>query len=72
MLDAAFDFLEDAFGESQEMVVFVSDLNTNYYSVWYLKDHICGKYNKYNKGLLLGERRQAILKEMEQISPDGI
>ena len=30
-LDHAFDFMEDAFGDSQEMVAFVTELNTSYY-----------------------------------------
>lgn len=66
MLDCAFDFMEDAFGESQEMIVFVTELNTGYYSIQFLKDHVCGKYNKYNKGLLFGERRKELLEKLEQ------
>lgn len=37
-LDNAFDFMEEAFGQSQEMVVFVTELNVNYYSVWFIKE----------------------------------
>lgn len=66
-LDHAFDFLEDAFGDSQEMVAFVTELNTNYYSVQYLKENDCDKYYKYNKRLLFDERREKILEKMEQL-----
>lgn len=66
MLDAGFDFMEDAFGESQEMVVFVTELNTNFYSIQYLKENVCGKYQKYNKGLLFDSRREEILEQMEE------
>ena len=69
-LDAAFDFLEDAFGESQEMVVFVTELNTNFYSIWFLRENGCDKYYKYNKGLLLDERQEEILREMEEIEQE--
>ena len=32
MLEHAFDFMEAAFGDSQEMVMFVTELNSRYYS----------------------------------------
>ena len=32
-----FDFMEIAFGNSQEMTVFVTELNTNFYSVQFLQ-----------------------------------
>ena len=66
-LDNVFFFLEKVFGESQEMVVFVTELNTNFYSVQFLKENDCGMYYKYNKSLLFNERQQDILKEMEEI-----
>lgn len=67
-LDHAFDFMEDAFGDSQEMVCFVTELNTNYYSIQYLKENDCDKYFKYNKGLLFDERRKKILEELKEMS----
>ena len=39
VLDHAFRFLEDAFGESQEMAAFVTELNADYYSVWFIKEN---------------------------------
>ena len=60
--------MEDAFGDSQEMVCFVTELNTNYYSIQYLKENDCDKYFKYNKGLLFDERREKILEELEEMS----
>lgn len=38
MLQHVFAFLEAAFGESQEMVAFITELNANYYSVWFIKE----------------------------------
>ena len=70
-LNHAFDFLEDAFGESQEMVVFVTELNTNFYSVQFLKENDCGKYFKYNKGLLFDERHQDILDRMDTVEKEA-
>ena len=53
MLQHVFAFLEAAFGESQEMVAFITELNANYYSVWFIKENGSDAYYRYNKGLLL-------------------
>ena len=66
-LDNAFDFMEEAFGQSQEMVVFVTELNVNYYSVWFIKENGCDKYYQYNKGLLFDEQQEQILAEMNEL-----
>lgn len=65
-LDNAFYFMEDAFGDSQEMVSFVTELNTNYYSVQYLKENDCDMYYKYNKRLLVDEQREKLLERMDE------
>ena len=66
-LDNAFDFMEETFGQSQEMVVFVTELNVNYYSVWFIKENGCDKYYQYNKGLLFDEQQEQILAEMNEL-----
>ena len=66
-LDNAFDFMEEAFGQSQEMVVFVTELNVNYYSVWFIKENGCDKYYQYNKGLLFDEQQEQILSELDEL-----
>ena len=48
-LEHGFDFVEAAFGSSQEMVSFVTELNTGYYSIWFLRENDCDRYYKYNK-----------------------
>ena len=52
-LENTFRFLEDAFGESQEMAAFLAELNTNGDSIRFLRDNDCPYFYKYNKGLLL-------------------
>lgn len=66
-LECAFDFCETAFGESQEMVVFVTELTVNQYSAWFIGENGCDRYYKYNKGLLFHERQQSILKDMDAV-----
>lgn len=69
-LDHAFDFMEQAFGDSQEMVVFVTELNTNYYSIQFIKENGCDKYYRYNKGLIFGENRKKLLEEMDALETE--
>ncbi len=70
VLEHVFDFMEEAFGDSQEMVVFVTELNTNYYSVQFLKDNDCERYYRYNKKLLFGEQQEEILKELDEVEQE--
>ena len=65
-LENVFLFLEEAFGESQEMVAFMTELNANYYSIWFIQENGCDLYYRYNKGLLFEDRRQDILRQMDE------
>ncbi len=66
MLEYAFDFLEAAFGQGQELVLFVTELTAGFYSTWYIRENGCDRYYKYNKGLLFAEREQAIINRIEE------
>lgn len=66
----AFDFLELAFGDSQEMVIFITELNTNPYSIQFISENGCDSYYKYNKKLLFEEEQRNILKELDDIEND--
>lgn len=66
-LEHAFSFMETAFGDSQEMVAFVTELNTNYYSIQYLKENDCDKYYQYNKRLLFDEQQETILSQLDEV-----
>lgn len=68
MLGHVFLFMEEAFGQSQEMVVFITELNVNFYSVQFIKENGCDKYDQYNQGLLFQERRSEILAQMDEVS----
>ena len=54
-LEAAFDFMEDAFGESQEMVVFVTELTVSPDAHTFIAENGCERYFRYNKELLLDQ-----------------
>ena len=59
-LEHAFNFMEASFGNGQEMVIFVTELNTSAASVWFLEQYECERYYRYNKELLFDEQEQAI------------
>ena len=59
--------MEEAFGQSQDKVVFVTELNVNYYSVWFILEYGCVKYYLYNKGLLFDELQAEIMAEMDEL-----
>ena len=54
MLQNVFDFMEAAFGDSQEMVAFITELNANYYSLWFIRENGSDQYYRHNKGLSRG------------------
>ncbi|MCD8224327.1 MAG: AAA family ATPase [Clostridiales bacterium] len=60
MLEHAFDFMEGAFGNGQEMVLFVTELNTGFYSVRFLQTYECARYYEYNRNLLFSEEEREI------------
>lgn len=55
-LDHAFRFVEDAFGEGQEMLLLVTDLSVNRYGMAFINDHGCERYFAHNENLLFYER----------------
>lgn len=68
MLEHAFDFMAVTFGESQEMVVFVTELTVNFYSSKFIMENGSEPYERYNRSLLLGEKRREILSEIDSLS----
>lgn len=66
-LEHVLDFMESAFGESQEMVIFITELNANQYSVQYLQRYQCERYYFWNKQLLLEERHKIIQKKLQEL-----
>lgn len=67
MLEYAFDFMEGTFGDSQEMVIFITELNTSYYAVRFLEENECERYFQYNKRLLFEDREADILKKLDRL-----
>ena len=66
-LQNVFDFMEAAFGDSQEMVAFITELNANFYSIWFIRENGSDQYYRHNKGLLFDDRQKLILGQMEEL-----
>ncbi|MDD5804572.1 MAG: AAA family ATPase [Clostridia bacterium] len=66
-LEYAFDFMESAFAGGQELVVFITELNTSNPAVSFLQEYSCERYYRYNKDLLFRENTRAILERIRQL-----
>ena len=58
--------MEEAFGEGQEMVIFVTELPLDPRLSGFISIYGCDKYFRYNKRLLIGSRRAEILSELNR------
>lgn len=66
-LNNAFAFLVKVYGESQELVIFLTELSAGYYSLRFISE--CGNeaFYKYNKLLLLKEKRSRLTEEAMEL-----
>lgn len=66
-LNNAFAFLVKVYGESQELVIFLTELSAGYYSLRFISE--CGNeaFYKYNKLLLLKENRSRLTEEAMEL-----
>lgn len=61
----AFVFLETAFGEGQEILLFVTELTENFWTSQYIAGFGCERYFAHNKELLFYERQKEIVRKIE-------
>ena len=67
VLEHVFDFLEAAFEPGQEMVWFITELNSGFYSVQFLQEYAGERYQRYNRELLFDQGRQKILERIQAL-----
>lgn len=65
-LEYAFDFMEQAFGNGEEMVVFVTELTVAKAAAEFLAEYECQRYCLYSRELLVGTRKRELLSELEK------
>ena len=66
-MDNAFHFVEDVFGDGQEMLILVTELTQNYYSSKFIGNFGCEEYFKHNQSLLFYERDKEIMDEIAEL-----
>ncbi len=62
--DNAFRFLEETFGQSQELVIFVTEVTAGYDTSWFVENFGCDAYFRHNKELLFDDTRHRIREEI--------
>jgi len=66
LLENAFDFMETAFRESSEMVLFVTELSAGFYSLRFIQDNGCARFYKYNIDLSNMSSRNTLINEINE------
>ncbi len=64
-LSNAFCFLDEVFGDGQELLVFVTELTINHFAAHFISRYGCKEYFEHNKELLFYERQKEIIEEIE-------
>ena len=66
-LEHAFDFMEQAFENGEEMVVFVTELTLSPEAAMFLAEHTCERYMTYNEQLLIRKTEKRTLIRTESL-----
>ncbi len=67
VLENAFDFMLNAFGEGQELVMFVTELSLNYHAIRFINEQGCARYSFYMSKYLSGDRQRELMEEIESV-----
>lgn len=67
LFDCAFRYLEEALGESQELVIFVTEITAGYETSWYVESFGCDAYYRHNRDLLFDQTRSRIRREIAEL-----
>lgn len=63
-IENAFEFMESAFKDGQEMTIFVTNLTMSAEMALYLSSHTIDVYEKYKQVLLIGTQKARLLDEL--------
>lgn len=66
LLEHAFDFMEEAFGASPEMVFFETELAAGTDSLYFIEENGCDRFYQYNQNLNTLNRRKELLHALEE------
>ena len=66
-LENAFTFLNSVYGESQEIVMFLTELTRGHFAMRFVEQYGSDSFYKYNKLLLLRDRKKVLQDEIMQL-----
>ena len=66
----AFAFLDAAMPDSQELVLFATELTANFFTSWFIQNFGCDAYYAHNQKLLFDDAHQRLLGEIRQAEQD--
>lgn len=69
-LHALFGFIQEAFGEGNEMLILVTELTVNSFGAQFLAAFGSPDYQRYNEALMLSERKEDIKTQIAELSLD--
>lgn len=67
-VENVFKFVEEVFGDGQEMVILVAELTTRYATAKFISTFGSDAYFKHNKEVLFYERKQELLTKIDELS----
>ena len=69
-LENTFSFCEQAFGEGQELLILVTELTADSHSAHFIARYGSPGYYRHNRALLVYERQQTILRELDVLEDE--
>ena len=69
-MDNAFRFLEETFGQGQELVIFVTEITAGPDTSWFVENFGCDAYFRHNRELLFDDTRRRIRDEIAAARAD--
>ncbi|MDD6351014.1 MAG: AAA family ATPase [Lachnospiraceae bacterium] len=70
-LDHIFTFVEHVFGDDNEMLVLVTELTVDKDCASFIAENGCDGYYRHNKRLMVFERNQELMEEIEEMQKKG-
>ncbi len=70
-LSNLFNFVDDCFGNGNEMLILITELTINYYSARFIAEKGCEEYYKFDKKFQLYDRNKELMSEVKALEKEG-
>lgn len=64
--DHTFQYLEEALGQNQELVIFVTQITAGYDTSWFVENFGCDAYYRHNKELLFDDVKERLREKIKE------